>query len=350
MPYALDYSAGHPTAAQVTAAGYVGVIRYVGFDPAQRPKCMTAAEYADMTGHGVPVALVYENTAGDMLAGRAAGQTAAQRARAWAGRIGFPAHRPIYYACDTDIIFGAARWDALQAAGAIGLVEHLHGAPLTASQMGAVLDYLRGAADVEGDVGLVGVYGEYDVMEQAALAGVARFFWQTRAWSGGRRSPHADLLQEIGTYVVGGIACDRNTILTPDWGQTGATPIPPEDAMPTPDELWDVQIKWPTGVTDVPHAQPSYTAREWLIGANLNGARALREANDAQAAVARLALQVGAQANDEQVILAAITASAGTLEAKLIAAIEAAPQAPGGGVDAKAVVAELRDALARGEQ
>lgn len=196
VAFALDYSAGRPTAAQVIAAGYVGVIRYVGFDPAVRPKCITAAEYTDMTSHGVPVALVYEDAAGDMLGGRSAGQVAAGRARNWAARTGFPASRPIYYACDTDIV-GAA-------------------------QMAAVLDYLRGAADVEGGPGPVGVYGEYDVVEQAAAAGVATWLWQTRAWSGGRLSTRAHIRQEIGTVYVGGVACDQNTILAADWGQTGA--------------------------------------------------------------------------------------------------------------------------------
>jgi lysozyme len=62
-----------------------------------------------------------------------------------------------------------------------------------------------------------------------------------------------------------------------------------------------------------------------------------------------LAAAVAAQANDETAILAAITASGSELEARLVAAIEAVPQSPSGGVDAKAVVAELRDALTRGE-
>lgn len=195
MPYALDYSAGRPTAAQVLAAGYTGVIRYIGF-PANR-KCITPGEYADMTAAGVGVALVFEQFAGDMLGGRASGARAATLARTHANAVGFPRGRPIYYACDTDVV--------------------------AAAEFAAVLDYLRGAATVDGGVQLVGVYGEYDVMERAAAVGVASWFWQTRAWSAGRLSARAHIRQEIGTYTVGGIACDRNTILAADWGQTGQT-------------------------------------------------------------------------------------------------------------------------------
>lgn len=200
--FALDYSTGRPDAARVVAAGYVGVIRYVGFNPADRPKCITQAEYDDMLGHGVGVALVYEDHVGDVLGGRPAGQQAARRARAWADRIGFPTGRPIYMACDTDIVL--------------------------AEQFLAVMDYLRGAGDVLGGASRVGVYGEHDVVERARAAGVADWLWQTKAWSVGKVSGHAHLLQLIGTVVVDGVGCDRNTILAADWGQAGAAETAPE--------------------------------------------------------------------------------------------------------------------------
>lgn len=206
MPtYALDYSTSRPTAADVLAAGYVGVIRYIGF-PSNR-KCLTADEYADMTRAGVGVALVFERSIGDALQGRAAGQAAARLAYRHARQLGYPIdQRPVYYACDTDVV-GVA-------------------------QMAAVMEYLRGAGDVHGGSERVGVYGEYDVVEQAADAGVATWRWQTRAWSGGRLSARAQLRQEIGTVFVGGVACDRNTILATDWGQTGAEPAPAPGPAP----------------------------------------------------------------------------------------------------------------------
>lgn len=338
--YALDYSAGAPAATAVRAAGYSGVARYIGFDPALRPKCITAAEYADMTAHGVGVALVYENVTGDALDGRTAGIVAATRARHWADVIGFPADRPIYMACDIDVV--------------------------TETQFAAVLDYLRGAGTVLGGPALVGVYGEFDVMERAAAAGVAAWFWQTMAWSRRVVSPRANLLQILGQVTVGGVVCDRSEIHRPDWGQAGTTM---EDAMPTAEDLWNAPIDWPGNVTDVAHAKPTYAAREWLTGASINAARAVREAGDAQAAVAGLAkvvaqigAQVGALTDDEAKILAAtgtattkvlgavqaLLAAEGATEARLVAAIEAVPAAPGGGVDGAAVVAALRDTLIAG--
>jgi hypothetical protein len=316
MPYALDYSAGRPTAAQVKAAGYVGVVRYIGF-PANR-KCLTAAEFADMTGHGVGVALVYEQTAGDALAGRAAGRAAARLALAHAADLGFPVgSRPIYYACDTDVVSEA--------------------------QFGAVLEYLRGAGEVHGGPARVGVYGEFDVMERAGAAGVASWFWQTRAWSGGRLSGRAHLRQEIGTYTVGGIACDRNTILAADWGQTGRAE---EDTLSAADahrviaavnDARDVlynlaRAQTPDGKPDPGHAEMAVTTANARIAA-------------ANTSIAKIGQQIGALTDDEAKVLAATDAAT----AKILAAVQAVivdPQVPNS--DPDAFVTALRDTLVRG--
>lgn len=301
MPYALDYSAGHPPAAQVKAAGYVGVIRYIGFDPALRPKCIGRAEYADMAAGGVGVALVYENTAGDMLAGRAAGRTAAARARQWAGRIGFPASRPIYYACDTDIV--------------------------SAAQFAAVLDYLRGCVDVEGDPGLVGVYGEHDVMEQAAAAGVARWYWQTRAWSHGVISGRAHLVQEIGTYTVGGVACDRNTIKAADWGQHNAAQQEEDMALTDPEidrivaAVWGRSHDWPPQWASL-SSRTEWPMEDYAAGGSVHALRVLQAVQ--QVAVGQVAIKqaVGALSDDEAHLLAAVAASQLGLQDALEAAVQ----------------------------
>lgn len=251
MDYALDYSAGRPRGAVVRAAGYVGALRYIGFNPADRPKCITTAEYTDLTANGVGVGLVYENVAGDALNGRAAGVVAAQRALHWAEVIGFPRNRPIYFACDTDVV--------------------------TAAQFDAVLEYLRGAGSVLGGPARVGVYGEYDVMQRSADAGVAQWFWQTKAWSGGRVSGHAHLLQLVGAVRVDGIDCDRNEVHRPDWGQTGVQPEQ-EDNMPTADELWNTSRPFPPQITDIPHAEPAYGMDDWVIGTSIRASYAARDA------------------------------------------------------------------------
>ncbi|MBB5153288.1 glycoside hydrolase domain-containing protein [Saccharopolyspora phatthalungensis] len=179
-----------PKAAAVRAAGFDFVIRYVGTPG--RPKNITAGEYRDMTTNGVGVALIFENRAGDALAGRAAGARNARAALDNANSFGWPADRPIYMAVDQDIT--------------------------TESQMRTVVEYLRGAGDVLG-VEKVGVYGEADVVDRAQRDGVARWFWQTKAWSRKRISPHAHVVQQTETVRVDGVECNINTTSRPDIGQ-----------------------------------------------------------------------------------------------------------------------------------
>jgi hypothetical protein len=221
MATAIDYSQGHPTADSVRAAGHSGVVRYVGTPG--RTKNITAAEYRDMTSKGVGVALVYENHAGDAAGGFAAGQTAARNARADANAIGFPANKPIYFAIDSDQV--------------------------TAADFAAVSAYLDGIASILGDRALVGVYGEYDVIEKN-VGTHARLGWQTAAWSGGKRSSKAALFQRLGQTYVGGTQVDINDILAADWGQHNA-----QEEDLTPDEHNELDqvhnqliSKWPSFV------------------------------------------------------------------------------------------------------
>lgn len=326
--YALDYSAGAPNATAVRTAGYVGVIRYVGF-PANR-KCITRAEYADMLAHGVGVGLVFEQFAADALQAAPGGRRNAALAKAHAADVGFPPGRPIYMACDTDIV--------------------------SAAQFASVLDYLRGAGEILGGPQMVGVYGEYDVIDRAAAAGVAAWFWQTRAWSAGKRHPRRHLTQELGQVAVDGIDCDRNTIVVPDWGQAGAgAPRPLEDELPfTPQQLQDAAYAAIDQWAAEHHSPPQPSLNEMIYASDNHFRQS--QANGAgisnlAATLATVAGQVAAQADDEAKILAAVQgvlAAGGATESRLIAAIKAVPSAPGGGVDAAAVVAALRDTLIAG--
>ncbi len=189
----LDYSAGKPGAAAIKREGYAGAVRYIGF-PARR-KCTDAAELADFTKHGLGMALVYEDHAEDWLGGRARGVEAGARARAHANQIGFPSDRPIYMAVDRDVV--------------------------TSGEFGVMVEYLSGAAKSLGGVDRTGVYGEFDVCVRAQQAGVARWFWQCRAWSGtpARLFAGRHLYQRVGIVEVGGVGCDINDVLQADWGQ-----------------------------------------------------------------------------------------------------------------------------------
>ena len=189
----LDYSAGQPGAATIRRAGYGGAVRYIGFP--SRVKCTNAGELADFTRHGLGMALVYEDHTEDWLGGFGQGRESGARARAHANQIGFPSDRPIYMAVDRDVVTGG--------------------------EFATMVEYLRGASQTVGGVGLTGVYGEYDVCVRAQQAGVARWFWQCRAWSGTpvKLFPGRHLYQRVGTVAVGGINCDINDVLQPDWGQ-----------------------------------------------------------------------------------------------------------------------------------
>ena len=212
MADVLDYSSGWPAPSAIKAAKYVGVVRYIGTPG--RGKNLTRAEAHAMLAAGVPVGLVYESSAGWMQGGVNAGVAAARAALTDAQNCGVGV-RNVYFAADFDVT--------------------------STAQMVAVERCLDGAAQVLGR-GRVGVYGEADVIDACLGQRHATWGWQTRAWSGGRVSGRAHLLQQIGYVYPGGVQCDRSTVLKRDWGQWPDPARPPngEDDMPnTPQELKD---------------------------------------------------------------------------------------------------------------
>lgn len=214
MTKVLDYSSGWPPPAAIKASGYAGVLRYIGTPG--HGKNLTHDEAQAMLGADVQIGLVYEASAGWMLSGAPAGERAALAALADAEHCGVPV-RCVYFACDVDIT--------------------------STAQLGAVKQCLAGAARVLGR-DRVGVYGEADVID-ACVPNHAAYGWQTKAWSHGRQSGKACLLQQLGYVYPGGVECDWNTMLATDWGQH---PVPEETDMPlTPtdvDDIWkhDVQL------------------------------------------------------------------------------------------------------------
>jgi hypothetical protein len=67
----------------------------------------------------------------------------------------------------------------------------------------------------------VGVYGSYDVMNWAKRDGVARWYWQTFAWSGGRWAGHNHLEQYRNDVSLAGGTVDLCRSKTADFGQWG---------------------------------------------------------------------------------------------------------------------------------
>lgn len=237
----LDYSAGFPGAAAIKQAGYAGAVRYIGYP--DRRKCTTGGELVDFRNNKIGMALVHESSADDWRGGYGAGVTNGRKARDHANRILFPADRPIYMAVDQDVV--------------------------ASGEFATMIEYLRGAGASLGGPGVTGVYGEADVVDRARAAGVASWFWQTAAWSRGRRTK-AHLFQHVGTVNIGGIACDFNDVLAPDWGQHngGGTVFTPEEVQQIENATWNGYAKM---VKSLPNEDPP-TVRKILEGIAWTGA------------------------------------------------------------------------------
>jgi len=206
MPQGIDYSFGRPDLDAVKAQGFTFVIRYLAEQGGGQGRHQAGGR-AD-TGHGLALALVYEQGAGRALEGRAAGRSDGQTARLQAHGLGFPENRPIYFAVDQDVQEG---------------------------DLPTVDSYLRGTAEVLGGI-RIGVYGSYRVIEHCAATHSACFFWQTAAWSHGMVSSHAHLLQSSNDQLAGGARVDLDTSLKPDFG-AWAPPVAPS-LSPAQRWLW----------------------------------------------------------------------------------------------------------------
>jgi Rv2525c-like, glycoside hydrolase-like domain len=255
MAEVLDYSAGWPSPAAIRQAHYVGVVRYIGTPG--RSKNLTRAEVREMRAAGIPIGLVYEESAAWMRGGAAAGAAAARAALADARTCGVGV-RCVYLACDEDVT--------------------------STAMMQTVQKCLDGAAGVLGR-GRVGVYGEADVIDACLGAKHATWGWQTRSWSGGRVSTRAHLLQQVGYVYPDGVQSDRSTVMKTDWGQW---PDPNGDDVSAPD-VWAYKIPYPSYGADVPHAKPAYSAGEYLAGLSVAAGRLLQRLDAQTAATSALA-------------------------------------------------------------
>ena len=210
MAKGLDYSWGRPNLAQVKAAGFSFVARYLA--TVGGGKEITKPEADAIRANGLGLVLVYEQYAKRPMEGRAAGRADANVALAQARSVGFPDDRPIYFAVD---------WDT------------------TPGEQAAIDEYLRGAGEVLG-IGRVGVYGSYYVVERCKKNGSAAWFWQTYAWSGGQISAYTHFRQYLNGQSVGGAAVDFNESYKDDfgaWGMGSGTPVtsvPSTAPAPTP--------------------------------------------------------------------------------------------------------------------
>ena len=165
----------------IAAAGYQFAARYL-VPERLAWKRLTRAEAEAITAAGMKVVSVFETTANRPDGGAAAGLEDGVEAYKEAQLIGQPAGSAIYFAVDFDT--KATDYTAIEA-------------------------YLRAAATkIPGYE--IGVYAEYDVIEEMAKRGAAQHFWQTYAWSGGKKSARANIYQYKNGQTLAGHTVDFN--------------------------------------------------------------------------------------------------------------------------------------------
>lgn len=262
---AIDYSSARPDPATVAGLGVRLVVRYISPITNNRKNATVPELKADLDA-GLAVALVWEHAQTDAFGGAPRGRQWGPAAAAFAYALGDPPGMTLFAACDTDV---------------------------TPSTLQTVLDYF--AAFKETCAYPIKPYGEESVITACVEAGICDGGWQTRAWSHGRRSPYADVLQEIGLglyphlAVLGNI--DANTVLRPfnAWSSTTAQPTGETDMGAVrrfvrddrPDGQWQIWIQdvddtltaWsaPINVHPIPWDAYAYGALDVMPFDVLNG-------------------------------------------------------------------------------
>jgi hypothetical protein len=189
----LDYAGNPPSPAQIKAAGFAGVVRYLA--PLPNSKVITLAEADREIAAGLQVGLVWETTANACLGGAKQGNTDGLKAAAQARNLNAPKGVCVYLAVDFDA---------------------------QANQLPVVAAYMDAARHQLNVFGYrQGVYGSANVCSIMLRDGHADLAWQTVAWSHGSHlsGPQVALYQRSGQVTVGVTRCDVNDVLLDDWGQ-----------------------------------------------------------------------------------------------------------------------------------
>ncbi|RYM06526.1 DUF1906 domain-containing protein [Sporolactobacillus sp. THM7-7] len=173
------------SAEKLKRAGIEAVGRYLG-DPASW-KTLTASEAEAILSSGLGIFSIWEtNPTRRTYFTRSQGREDARRAAHYAELIGQPRKTAIYFTVDYDARPG---------------------------DMKQITAYFRTLNELKHYK--IGVYGSYSVIETLHRANLAEFFFQTYAWSGGKRSGQAHLYQHRNGTTVAGIYADLDKILRP---------------------------------------------------------------------------------------------------------------------------------------
>ena len=190
-----------PLTAQKAAAfvgqGYTFVARYLVPSGA---KALTKSEADAISGAGLQLVSVFETTASRALGGRSAGLADGATALQVAAQVGQPEGSCIYFAVDFDV---------------------------SSAQMPTVIAYIQAASEATPTF-TTGVYGSYAVMEAVYAAGACSHFWQTYAWSAGKKSTFIQIYQYLNDVMVNGIDVDYDESYGNEgWWNTPVIPEPP---------------------------------------------------------------------------------------------------------------------------
>lgn len=207
---AVDYSYARPSPKGLAEAGYMGAVRYVGYDA----RCITYFEQQLLHRAGLGVGYVYEGAADRVLGGRTLGRSDAIFTNQFLDSLGVPQWVPVF---GVTVDFEAS-----------------------AQQLrGPIADYARGWLDES--TRPVRCYGNYRTLDVlCGELGLLLCGWQCVAWSYGRVSSYACMFQHFGGPVPG---TDHNDILMPvdflwhpDIPDPAATPPLEEDDV-TPEQM-----------------------------------------------------------------------------------------------------------------
>lgn len=293
----VDYSSGRPGGAALAKAGMKFAARYLSHNAS---KNLTPAEATDLAAHGVSCVVVWETTAQRASAGRTAGIADAREAAAQAKACGQPSSRPIYFAVDYD------------------------------ASPSAVVAYFQGVASAIGTA-RTGVYGGYKVVDYLLDHGLARWAWQTVAWSGGRWDARAHIRQYAATVRINGVSCDKDTAMVADFGQWTPGKSPAASKEETEMQLTDK-------VTLNPWVKGAWPKDAGLQDSAINVNMALGSAYAHSRRADETSLQVLAQLGALSAVVAALAKGGGLSAAEITAAAK---------VGAQAALAELGDALTK---
>lgn len=176
----------------LAAAGAKFVLRYHTID-AYKWKRLTAAEAKAIQDAGLMLGAVFQRGTSDVLGAAVNGMRDGKQALIEARNAGQPAGSVIFFAVD----FNAQ-----------------------AKDMSAIEAYLR-AVTKELAGYKVGVYGHHGVIEEMARRNACAYFWQTYAWSGGKKSQQAHLYQYKNDTTLAGHLVDFNEAFSDEifWGR-----------------------------------------------------------------------------------------------------------------------------------